>query len=609
MHIIHCPKCNQKYELEESIVGCKVQCAVCNEEFIAQIPNKLEGIQISTNDSGNLSDEARSNIFIYEHYRTKRKFSRGIFLISSFFVLSVAVIVFIIGTKYVRNHQQKTNSTERNLKKTEKEITRDSERGFEYYIMGSRWGELQGTYLLSKAPDSIVEYDIPEGVTRIGGNGRLFDQKYAFSDCIHLKRITIPKTVKEISYHAFYNCKSLTEIVIPDSVSFIGDHAFQGCENLQTIKLSNNLTSIEDALFSGCKSLEKISLPNGIKEIPAAAFYNCSSLKHITIPNGIMIIRGRKPIELQNTAVHWDEIYGAFENCSSLKEISIPNSVIEIQKDAFKGTACESQLKRDYPHLFEQEGKYVQIDPHNILHVNLANGITFEMVKIEASNFEMSAIDGDNSKDEIPHQAKLTQDFYLSRTEVTQAQWNTLMNSKLLLSTNEKGDSLPAEVLWHDAVEYCNKLNEIGKAPDGWKFTLPTETQWEFAARGGKKSRGYKYSGSNVLDEVAWYAGNSWVRNSYPRHPVGKKYANELGLYDMSGNALEWCLDEYTDDSSKAIPELNQNFSTEKTLNRVARGGSAGAYTKGCRSSVRYEQRGDFWYSGIRLALVPSPKQ
>ena len=132
---------------------------------------------------------------------------------------------------------------------------------------------------------------------------------------------------------------------------------------------------------------------------------------------------------------------------------------------------------------------------------------------------------------------------------MTQSQWKAAMGTA---PSHFKGDDLPVEnVSWNDAMAFCEKLNDMGKVPKGWRFTLPTETQWEYAARGGNKSRGYKYSGSDTADEVAWCDGEFAIGT----HPVGKKKANELGLYDMS-NVWEWCLDDWKDDSSELTAEF-----------------------------------------------------
>lgn len=171
--------------------------------------------------------------------------------------------------------------------------------------------------------------------------------------------------------------------------------------------------------------------------------------------------------------------------------------------------------------------------------IMFSDGLKLEMIKVEA------------------HKTK--QDFYIGRTEVTQAQWRAVMGTDPALF---KGDNLPVEqVSWKDTMSFCERLNRAGKVPRGWKFTLPTEAQWENAARGGIKSKGYKYIGSNIVDEVAWYKNNSGSKT----HPVGRKKANELGLYDMSGNVSELCLDEWKEED----PHL-QGLGPE----RIAMGGS-----------------------------------
>lgn len=143
----------------------------------------------------------------------------------------------------------------------------------------------------------------------------------------------------------------------------------------------------------------------------------------------------------------------------------------------------------------------------------------------------------DAQKDEKPVHIVRLDSYYIGQTEVTQALWKAVMGS---CHTRFTGDDLPVEqVSWYDCQKFIRKLNSL----TGKQFSLPTEAQWEIAARGGEMGKGYKYSGSDNISSVAWYEGNSESKT----HPVGQKKPNELGLYGMSGNVWEWCNDWYGD--------------------------------------------------------------
>jgi formylglycine-generating enzyme required for sulfatase activity len=160
-----------------------------------------------------------------------------------------------------------------------------------------------------------------------------------------------------------------------------------------------------------------------------------------------------------------------------------------------------------------------------------------------------------------------------------------------------KGDNLPVEdVSWDYVQEFIKKLN----AKTGKTYRLPTEAEWEYAARGGNKSKGYKYSGSDKIEDVAWYAGNP----GYKTHPVGTKKPNELGIYDMSGNVSEWCQDWLG--SYSIFPQKNPQGPSSGTY-RVIRGGSWCDYEYYCRSANREQDRPVEWsYNlGFRLVLCP----
>lgn len=222
------------------------------------------------------------------------------------------------------------------------------------------------------------------------------------------------------------------------------------------------------------------------------------------------------------------------------------------------------------------------------------NGVQFTMVAVEGGTFTMGATSeqgSDADNDEKPAHEVTLSDYYIGQTEVTQALWEAVMGSN---PSGSKGDNLPVEkVSWDDCQEFIQKLNKL----TGKQFRLPTEAEWEYAARGGRKSRGYKYAGSNDIGSVAWYDGNSGKET----HAVATKQANELGIYDMSGNVWEWCSDWYGDyqSSSQSDPQ-----GPSSGFGRVRRGGScyfdAGICRVSCRAYSTPDSRGTLL--GLRLS-------
>lgn len=208
-----------------------------------------------------------------------------------------------------------------------------------------------------------------------------------------------------------------------------------------------------------------------------------------------------------------------------------------------------------------------------------ANGVSFQMVEVRGGTFTMGATNeqgSDADDNEKPAHSVTLSSYYIGKTEVTQELWQAVMGSN---PSYYKGDRKPVEcVSWDDCQTFISKLNSL----TGKKFRLPTEAEWEFAARGGIKSKGYKYSGSNTIDDVAWYYSNSGKTT----HEMGTKSPNELGLYDMSGNVYEWCNDWFGNYSSS--PSNNPTGPGSGTC-RVNRGGSWGIIASYCRSSFRYD--------------------
>ena len=224
------------------------------------------------------------------------------------------------------------------------------------------------------------------------------------------------------------------------------------------------------------------------------------------------------------------------------------------------------------------------------------NGVAFKMVKVAGGTFQMGATSEQGSDaydDEYPVHSVTLSDYYIGQTQVTQELWEAVMGSNP--SYFKDDNQRPVEnVSWNYCQEFIEKLNRL----TGKNFRLPTEAEWEYAARGGNKSKGYKYSGSNDADAVAWYYDNSGGKT----HPVATKQANELGLYDMSGNLWEWCQDwdgDYTSHSQSNPKGANTGF------NRVLRGGSWEDNARGVRVSFRddYTPGNRCYDCGLRFAL------
>ena len=232
----------------------------------------------------------------------------------------------------------------------------------------------------------------------------------------------------------------------------------------------------------------------------------------------------------------------------------------------------------------------------NRITIPVKDGISIDMVRVEAGTFTMGATPEmkDPYKDDKPtHQVTLTNDYYIGKYEVTQALWQAVMGNN---PSNFKGDNLPVEnVSWNDCQEFLIKLNSI----TGKTFRLPTEAEWEYAARGGKKSRGYRFSGSNDLYDVAWFTYTSGGKT----HPVGYKQANELDIYDMTGNVWELCQDWRGSYSSS--PQVNPT-GVMSGARRVERGGSWTNTDEYCRSSFRHGSTPDFRCNNLGLRLVLS---
>jgi formylglycine-generating enzyme required for sulfatase activity len=243
------------------------------------------------------------------------------------------------------------------------------------------------------------------------------------------------------------------------------------------------------------------------------------------------------------------------------------------------------------------------------------------MVFVQGGSFQMGSNDGND--DEKPVHSVTVSDYYIGKFEVTQKEWKEVMGNN---PSHWKGDNLPVEkVSWYDVVEFCNKKSRAeGLTPcysgsgenttcnfSANGYRLPTEAEWEYAARGGTLANGldlrnggktyYKYSGSNTIDVVAWYCDNS----DYKTYPVGRKQANELGIYDMSGNVREWCWDWFGF-YSNSLQTNPKGASTGPA--RVLRGGSWYSVESISRVAYRDNDGPDFRCFGVGFRLACSVK-
>lgn len=296
----------------------------------------------------------------------------------------------------------------------------------------------------------------------------------------------------------------------------------------------------------------------------------------------------------------WDALKDIFKkendkNASSKQESQEKSASQEQQKQQEKQKPRKSiESPKDVKVVFaggQDKSETQEFEVYNEVNKSI---VTFKMVHVDGGTFMMGATGEqvvEAQDDEKPVKKMTLSGYWIGETQVTQALWEAVMGDNPSVFYGET--DLPVEsISWYDCERFINKLNEI----TGKTFRLPTEAEWEFAARGGKYSKGFKYAGSNEVAYVAWYRGNADGRT----HRVASGTPNELGLYDMSGNVWEWCEDKY---DSEGYVDVDTGHSNK----RASRGGSWGSRDSSCRVSRRYgwNPSDTGGHLGLRLALTP----
>ena len=334
------------------------------------------------------------------------------------------------------------------------------------------------------------------------------------------------------------------------------------------------------------------ALKYNIKIIPITPDNECASWPNL--PDALNKLDGLQITSIHTAHMFEDSVKYVINNRFHLGEDRFVHEVTnelleETGKEKFEGeqNKCEEQYFMETKTENKEDGKVL----YNL------NGVSFSMVLVKGCSFWMGAhckkkgvfkkypdtsisnFDEDAGSEESPVHKVTLSNYYIGETVVTQALWKVVMGNNPSYSL---GDDLPVEMVSRkECMEFIEKLNKL----IGVNFRLPTEAEWELAARGGASSQRYRYSGSNEIDAVAWYRDNSDGKT----HPVMGKKANELGLFDMSGNVWEWCEDNYCDynDEEQTNPCMKNHDVFRHGSSFVLRGGGFDSLSKNCRSTYR----------------------
>ena len=489
---------------------------------------------------------------------------------------------------------------------------------------------------------ALKSVTIPNSVTAIKGR--------AFGNCTGLTEIDIPNSVRSLG--GFEGCTGLTEVEIPNSVVLLA--AFDGCTGLTEVTIPNSVQHLSG--FASCTGLTRIDIPNSVVSIGMWAFDGCTGLTEVTIPNSVVNLDGfsrcsnLRRVDIAGSVSVLGE--NAFTGCVALEEIIcrrptppkayeahyedqgttfVPGTFDGIDKDSCVIRVPQGSVEGyqsatgwgEFSHFLPiDDGDVVgDVNGDGVVDIADVNGLINDllgkgdfMVTVNGASLRMNRVEGgtfvmgrhpDEDLDVdftcMPHEVTVST-YAMAVTELTCGLWDAVMGTDSGAEQRYK----PHVASWNQAQEFIGRLNTM----TGLQFRLPTEAEWEYAARGGAKSQGYIFSGGNRSDLVGWcYIEDyqwGYVEN------VAQLLPNELGLYDMSGNVWEWCQD-YWEDNPSTEPQVNPTGPETGTW-RVIRGGSC-ACDEGnasCVYSRLYGEPDRAYFTnepiGIRLAMDYTPE-
>ena len=293
-----------------------------------------------------------------------------------------------------------------------------------------------------------------------------------------------------------------------------------------------------------------------------------------SFPEAMALYDSAAVFETQNAGTRFSALFDQNALSSSSRVQSQIDSIAKVRQQESEEKLCQELAAAEQARKEREAAERRRRETGYSNGVLKVNGAEYPMVYVSGGSFMMGSDDSDADSDECPVHRVTLSSYRIGKYEVTQELWEAVMGNN---PSRFKGSRKPVQVSWNDCQEFIRKLNSL----TGQTFMLPTEAQWEFAARGGNSSNGYKYSGSNYIDSVAWHGGNSGIST----HNVGTKSPNELGIYDMSGNVFEWCSDWYGSYGSGSLVDPEGPSSG---YSRVLRGGCWLLSAEYCRVSRRF---------------------